>query len=310
MIEFHNQFVDLEYREYPLNEKFPIYALLNGEFLPPPTPLAELTFLHFHNCVEIGRVYEGSYQFYVEDTCFTLNKGDVFLLSPYTMHISLPDTADSVCEYLYLLPEILLKDFFPERIPDVLLPYQFQNFPILFSSAEHPCVCDITAEILSVLRNKAVNYDIAVKGLTMSLMSELSHSLPEHPLRNAGNKVLPFLTPAFRYINQHYDAHLSIDELAQMCHCSTSYFQKLFKQSTGTSPTSYIQKVRLSKACDLLHSTEDSILAIALSVGFQSVSNFNRQFQNLYHQTPRQWRNTRRSVQKKNLRHSVFPIQP
>ena len=52
----------------------------------------------------------------------------------------------------------------------------------------------------------------------MSLMSELSHSLPEHPLRNAGNKVLPFLTPAFRYINQHYDAHLSIDELAQMCH--------------------------------------------------------------------------------------------
>ena len=162
MIEFHNQFVDLEYREYPLNEKFPIYALLNGEFLPPPTRL-ELTFLHFHNCVEIGRVYEGSYQFYVEDTCFTLNKGDVFLcrLTPCT---SLSRILPTVSANIYICFRKSFSKIFSGAHSDVLLPYQFQNFPILFSSAEHPCVCDITAEILSVLRNKAVNYDIAVKG--------------------------------------------------------------------------------------------------------------------------------------------------
>lgn len=313
MFKINDKPVNLEYREYPLNEKFPIYALLNGEFPFRPVSDTEPAFLHFHNCIEIGIVHEGSYDFYIEKECLTLSKGDVFLILPYTMHISLPKNKEEggFCEYLYFLPEKLLNNFFPEKIPDSLLPFHYENLPVIFSREQYPAIHQTVSSLLKELRGKDTNYRVYVNGLFLTLMAELSRTLPGDSKRNSSqNKILPLLLPALQYIDRHYASELSIDKLAAICHISPSHFHKLFKQSMTQSPTHYIQNVRLVHACGLLRSTEDSILTIALSVGFQSVANFNRLFQKLYQQTPSQWRNERRSVQKKDVRHSVFPIPP
>lgn len=312
MFKLYDHSINLEYREYPLNEKFPIFALLNGEFTFQPSLLTDLTFLHFHNCVEIGIIHKGNYLLYVEDQCFSLQQGDIFFLPPYTMHIGIPDDQDNItsCEYLYLLPDVLLHDFFQDYIPDTLLPYQFENFPVSFSSSSYPEIYTSVALLLDILREQKINYDIEVKGLVLTLMAELSRTLPKHAQYAPDNEILPILLPALHYVNQHYSSNLSIDFLAELCHISTSHFHKLFKHSLKQSPTHYIQHIRLSKACELLHNTEDTILMIAFAVGFTSLSNFNKQFQKRYHQTPRQWRNANRIIQKKNFRHSVFPINP
>lgn len=312
MLKFHDRFINLEYREYPLNERFPIYALLNGEFAFQSELPADLTFLHFHNCVEIGIIHEGACQLYVENQSISLKQGDIFLLPPYTMHISIPTESHTSCscEYLYLLPDVLLGDLLPDHLPDTLLPYQFQNFPLTFSSSQYPEIFSLVLLLLDALREKKSNYKIGIRGLVLTLMTEFSRALPKHAPHTAGNEILPILLPALSHIEQHYAAPLSVDFLAEICHVSTSHFHKLFKRSLNQSPIHYIQHVRLSHACTLLQSTEYSILEIALSVGFSSIANFNRIFQKLYQQTPRQWRNEKRSIQKKNLLHSVFPIAP
>lgn len=311
MTIFNDKPISLEYREYPLDNSFPLYALFNGGFCVQPKPITNLTFLHFHNCVEIGIVKKGTIRLYVESQNININQGDVFFLAPYTMHISHPATLqnEGQCEYLYMLPDILLNDFFPNHIPDILLPYHFKNFPIHFPLSEYPEVASLVSRLFDTMREKRTNYIINAKGLVLTLMTELSRSLPEGPKDVTGNEILPLLLPALRYIDQYYSSEISIDLLAKLCHISTSHFHKLFKQSLNLSPVQYIQHIRLTHACILLHSTELSVLSIALSVGFSSVSNFNKQFQKWFHQTPRQWRNDKRDIQKKNLRHSVFPIK-
>mgnify|MGYP000355673611 CR=1 FL=1 len=71
---------------------------------------------------------------------------------------------------------------------------------------------------------------------------------------------------------------------------SKTHFMAVFKQHAGTSCTEFIIQVRLNKACDLLMNTSDPILEIATAVGFNNLSNFNRQFKRYYELTPSQYR--------------------
>lgn len=64
----------------------------------------------------------------------------------------------------------------------------------------------------------------------------------------------------------------------------------LFKQQTGVSCTEFVIQVRLNKASELLINTSHSILDIATDVGFNNLSNFNRQFKRYYQLTPSQYR--------------------
>ena len=63
----------------------------------------------------------------------------------------------------------------------------------------------------------------------------------------------------------------------------------------GTSPLDFVNNTRISKACHLLGSTEDSVLNISETVGFRSVSSFNRYFVKII---PVATRDYRKQVQK------------
>lgn len=64
----------------------------------------------------------------------------------------------------------------------------------------------------------------------------------------------------------------------------------IFKQHTGTSCTEFIIQARLNAACEELRNSVTPVLEISTSVGFNNLSNFNRQFKHYYAQTPSQYR--------------------
>ena len=73
----------------------------------------------------------------------------------------------------------------------------------------------------------------------------------------------------------------------------------------GCSPLEYIHRLRINRACDLLLSTNDSILDISLAVGFDSVSSFNRQFIQATGLAPSKWRKERM-----HARSELMPADP
>ena len=66
----------------------------------------------------------------------------------------------------------------------------------------------------------------------------------------------------------------------------------IFKQQTGTSCIEFIIQARLNAACEELRNSVKPVLEIATDVGFNNLSNFNRQFKHYYDQTPSQYRKT------------------
>jgi transcriptional regulator GlxA family with amidase domain len=98
------------------------------------------------------------------------------------------------------------------------------------------------------------------------------------------------ILPALNYIKRNYMNQFSVESLADLCGLSPTHFRRVFNNAMGVSPLEYLNTIRITKACHLLRSTEDSILNISESVGFHSISSFNRYFDRLVSMSPREYR--------------------
>ncbi|MBH5319437.1 helix-turn-helix transcriptional regulator [Paenibacillus sp. GSMTC-2017] len=92
------------------------------------------------------------------------------------------------------------------------------------------------------------------------------------------------------YINVNYAEKLSLDEIAEKFYSSKYYLAHSFKNQLGISIGNYIKEVRLFHSYQMLESTHDKIVTIALASGFPNVRSFNEAFKIRYKLTPAEFR--------------------
>jgi AraC-like DNA-binding protein/ligand-binding sensor protein len=100
----------------------------------------------------------------------------------------------------------------------------------------------------------------------------------------------PMIRRAKGYIAGHYRDPVGLDEIARTMHVSTFYFCKMFKKATGLTFTDYLGRVRVEKAKNLLLNPHLRVSEIAYTVGFQSLTHFNRVFRKLTGESPTDFR--------------------
>jgi AraC-like DNA-binding protein len=91
-------------------------------------------------------------------------------------------------------------------------------------------------------------------------------------------------------IDARYGERLDVLELARAAGASPSHFSRSFAKAFGTSPHRYLTSRRIERAKHLLVSTDDSILAIGLAVGFESAASFSSAFNRVVGVSPRAYR--------------------
>lgn len=93
-----------------------------------------------------------------------------------------------------------------------------------------------------------------------------------------------------QYIELHYSESLSLNDLAKKFYISKEYLATSFKKKFDTTVHQYIQKVRLNKSMDLLNEGHYRISNIALMVGYDNFSYFNKLFRREFGITPSEYR--------------------
>lgn len=91
---------------------------------------------------------------------------------------------------------------------------------------------------------------------------------------------------ALERIHADYRAPMTIEELAHASAMSVSSFHRVFKRVTGDSPLQYLKKIRLDKAKGLLVHNGMRVNNVAYEVGYESPSQFSREFKRYFKVSP------------------------
>lgn len=137
---------------------------------------------------------------------------------------------------------------------------------------------DLNANLESfVIENALLNERLLQSGKKSS-----SHSLTDR----AEEKIKRVL----RYIKDNYTFNLSREGLAASINIHPDNLSKLFKMSTSMKLGDYVNDLRIKDAAKKLVETDEKVIDIAFSVGFDSLRTFNRVFLKFMKATPENYR--------------------
>ncbi|CAI8785042.1 MULTISPECIES: AraC family transcriptional regulator [Kosakonia] len=94
------------------------------------------------------------------------------------------------------------------------------------------------------------------------------------------------ISRVLKHIESQYTENLSVDQLAAEANMSVSAFHHNFKSVTSTSPLQYLKTYRLHKARMLMVHDGMKAGAAAMRVGYESPSQFSREFKRYFGLTP------------------------
>ena len=94
------------------------------------------------------------------------------------------------------------------------------------------------------------------------------------------------ISKATDWIKTHLNEAIVIEELASRCGMSVSGFHHHFKDITQLSPLQYQKSLRLMEARRLIQANDTQIAQIAMQVGYESPSQFSREYKRLFGISP------------------------
>ena len=243
---------------------------------------------HVHDFHEIYYLVGGMRRYFINDSIYTINKGDVVVILKGMIHRTsynnekTHERMDCKFRTEFLNADAKLLKEFEEA---------FASEPVISlapAQREH---------LLQILKNIRAEYespddmsDINARALIQSLMVFLIRlkRLQKSPVGFDPDDSL--MQEAARYIRANYAAPLTLDGIAAHVNTSPTYFSKKFKRATGFGCREYLVNVRLQEATKMLLQTNLSITDIALECGFNSSNYFGDVFRRVNGVSPAVYR--------------------
>jgi len=99
------------------------------------------------------------------------------------------------------------------------------------------------------------------------------------------------ITKTKKYIEEHFTDNINLDDIAKVIGYSKYHLNRVFRESTNQSIYNYIRERRLHEAAYQLLNSDQSIVEIALDIGYSSQQSFTFAFKKEFECTPQVYRN-------------------
>ncbi|MBD8070596.1 response regulator transcription factor [Bacillus sp. PS06] len=161
-------------------------------------------------------------------------------------------------------------------------------FLILWNEVQEVTFSKIEKAIQEEIKAAATTYCEPITSELMDLQAVYHHCKSKV---DEEAHISPIVKRARNYIREHYTNHdLTLEALAQNLQVSPVYLSRTIKQELGTSFVSFITKMRIKKAIQLLNSTDLQVYEIAEQVGYESQHYFSTAFKKTVGVSPNKFR--------------------
>lgn len=252
-----------------------------------------MDFFHMHKKYEIYYLLEGSRKYFIDDSIYLVNTGNLVLIDADAVHktANMGDTPHS--RIVLNFSKSFVEDF-SATLKELDLTSIFKTkFTILPLSFKYKLIIE---NILNRLVELGSENPEKNKVLLTLLLSELLIMIKEYigeleeKEYNSHQIVNNKIDKILKYISSNYSEELTLTSIAEKFYISPFYLSKIFKKSTNLSIVEYINSLRIRQAKELLEHSSFKIAAIAEKVGFSSSSHFSRTFKVVTGLSPQQYK--------------------
>lgn len=260
---------------------------------------------HWHYFMEVIYNLEGNGIMSCDNKTFYTSPGDLLIFPPQSIH-SIYTATDVPLRYgvlkfdlgqLFAGTERSASTFSGIHFPSLFSHAKNDENASLYLSAEQLDAVpakDLILRCITEMEQQQYGYRMLIRSAIQTLLLEVIRIWRGNGFDTDQAFTLPRDADSLYSITEYIDTHahlpLKVEDLAERCHMSYSYFAKVFRETYGQSCKKYIEFIRICKAEDLLRFTNLDLNYISQETGFSDCSHFIRVFKQQKGITPKQFR--------------------
>ncbi|GEO17833.1 AraC family transcriptional regulator [Microvirga aerophila] len=239
---------------------------------------------HFHPEYELHQVVATKGRYFVGDFIGEFEPGNLVLTGPNLPHNWVSDVPKDIvvplrCRIIQFSEGFIsgVMTALPElaALGPVL---ELSRRGVLFSRETSHEIADLMSEVMDAQGVRRIELFMSIAGL-LSRAKGLRMLASASYLPDPSGYMSVGINKALAFIRENLTQPFDEADLAAIAGQSTNSFSRAFRQHTGMSLVQYVKRLRINLACQILMSDEQaSITSICYEVGYNNLSNFNRQF--------------------------------
>lgn len=248
-----------------------------------------------HNEVEFIFIEAGEAEIEINGAFFPIEKGNLIHLLPYHVHRIILKKQQQLKIYrihfslgLLLLSSMNEKSYLSSiRHLDYIVPI------ITLNSRKEKQLAFFCEEVLYEKTQTANSFET----LHIALISFISYLFQTTKIKPFTKRSPPNGWRCLEYLQLHHQDPITVDLVAKELRLSTEEVKTSLKELTGFTFLQLLNQVRIRNATALLQFPELAVQQIASICGYQSNANFYKQFKDVHHITPTQYRESLKEEQ-------------
>ncbi len=241
---------------------------------------------HFHGWWELLYITRGKRTFFFENCSYYISEGSFLCVPPGVLHRSVNPNGEtcSLVNLFFTNPPHPLQNLFSQC-------YEKFGPVIQIPSVDQYRCKKMYFDIGKEITEKKTGYDFMVIGMLSQFIVEVLRYENLGKERNLNRKKIdPSVSNIMKYVHDNLQNEIRLSQIARYVGLSESWVSRLFHKETGFFLIEYINGIRITKACQLLTTTNKSVTTICHEIGFGSVTQFGRCFKSFTGYAPLAYR--------------------
>ncbi|WP_019421192.1 AraC family transcriptional regulator [Paenibacillus sp. OSY-SE] len=241
---------------------------------------------HGHEFYECTMIVSGTGKHRLNGEELTLQRGDVFVLTPGDFHAIAPDNEEAL-----VVVNIIFKESCITK----------ETWKWLFADSWNAIQCQVGIEAIENAQLIYREYEANEPGAERMMRALLEQLLicifrqVRHNAEKVNTARLPLssgeldepIRAAQRYIHHRFRESITLQSAAKQAGWSPPYFSERFKKATGMTFQIYVQQLRLQCARTMLAESDWRVTEICYASGFNNLAHFERVYKKRFGCSPR-----------------------